>query len=135
MFAGPCRKLAWSLLQLFVEGRAVAAVAGDYEVAGSWVYQLVKQYAAEGEAAFEPRSRRPGSSPTATPAAATDLVVLLRRQLIDAGLDGGADTIGWHLLHEHHVVLSRATIHRILARAGVITPAPKKRPKSSYTRF
>jgi transposase InsO family protein len=33
------------------------------------------------------------------------------------------------------VTLSRATIHRILTRHGVITPEPKKRPKASYIRF
>ena len=64
-----------------------------------------------------------------------DLVVLLRRDLREKGLDAGADTIGWHLLHEHHLTVSRATIHRILARAGMVEPAPKKRPKSSYRRF
>ncbi len=118
-----------------VEGRPVAAVARDYQVARSWVYQLVKRYAAEGEAAFEPRSRRPRSSPNATPTEVRDLVVLLRRTLLEAGLDAGADTIGWHLLHEHHVRVSRATIHRLLTRAGMVTPAPKKRPKGSYHRF
>ena len=31
--------------------------------------------------------------------------------------------------------MSRATIHRILTRAGAVTPEPSKRPKSSYLRF
>jgi hypothetical protein len=31
--------------------------------------------------------------------------------------------------------VSRATINRILVRAGAITPDPSKRPKSSYVRF
>ena len=30
-----------------IEGRPVAAVARDYQVARSWVYQLVKRYRAE----------------------------------------------------------------------------------------
>ncbi len=33
------------------------------------------RYEAEGEAAFEPRSRRPNTSPTATPPATVDLVL------------------------------------------------------------
>lgn len=118
-----------------IEGRPVAAVARDYQVARSWVYQLLKRYAVEGEAAFEPHSKRPRSSPAATAIEVRDLVVLLRRTLLEAGLDAGADTIGWHLFHEHHIRVSRATIHRILARAGMVEPAPKKRPKSSYVRF
>ena len=31
--------------------------------------------------------------------------------------------------------MSRATINRILVRAGAVTPDPSKRPKSSYIRF
>ena len=31
--------------------------------------------------------------------------------------------------------MSRATIHRILVRAGTVTPDPSKRPRSSYIRF
>src|SRR3712207_8164068 len=49
--------------------------------------------------------------------------------------DLGADTIGWHLHHHHDTVLSRATINRILTRAGQVTAEPSKRPKSSYIRF
>lgn len=45
-----------------VEHRGVAEVARDNEVARSWVYELLKRYAAEGEAAFEPHSRRPRPS-------------------------------------------------------------------------
>ncbi len=100
-----------------IEGRPGAAVARDYQVARSWVYELVKRYTAEGDAAFEPRSRRPRSSPNATPDQVRDVVILLRRDLREKGLDAGADTIEWHLLHEHHLTVSGATIHRILGRA------------------
>jgi transposase InsO family protein len=64
-----------------------------------------------------------------------DLVLQLRKDLTDRGLDAGPDTIGWHLTHRHQVTVSRATIHRILSRAGTVTPDPRKRPKSSYIRF
>ena len=52
-----------------VENRTVAEVVADYGVSKSWVYELLARYRAEGEAAFEPRSRRPLTSPQATPAA------------------------------------------------------------------
>ncbi len=55
--------------------------------------------------------------------------------LTEAGLDAGADTIGWHLIHHHATTLSRARINRILIRAGAVIPDPSKRPKSSYLRF
>jgi transposase InsO family protein len=62
-------------------------------------------------------------------------VVRLRHQLTSAGLDAGADTIVWHLEHHHKIKLSRATVYRIVRRANLITPEPKKKPKSSYIRF
>ncbi|MEU4289921.1 hypothetical protein AB0E63_17005 [Kribbella sp. NPDC026596] len=64
-----------------------------------------------------------------------ELVLELRKQLTEQGLDAGADTLGWHLRHHHQVRLSRATIHRILTRAGTVVPDPGKRPRSSYLRF
>jgi transposase len=118
-----------------VENRPVAEVVADYGVARSWVYELLARYRDEGEAAFEPRSQRPHTSPGATPAATVELVLRIRKNLVDAGLDAGAETIGWHLTHRHHIELSRATINRILVRAGTITPDPSKRPKASYLRF
>jgi transposase len=118
-----------------VEGRTQAEVARTYGVSKSWVSKLVARYQAEGEAAFEPRSRRPKTTPNATPAATVELIVALRRQLSVAGLDAGPDTIRWHLEQQHQIVVSRATIARHLTRAGLITPEPKKRPKNSNRRF
>ena len=116
-------------------GSSQSEVARTYGVSQSWVSRLMARYATEGQAAFEPRSRRPLTSPNATDAVTTELVLRLRKQLCEFGLDAGADTIGWHLSHHHDTKLSRATIHRILARAGAVTPQPAKRPKASYLRF
>jgi transposase InsO family protein len=118
-----------------VEKRSVAHVVAEYGVSRSWVYQLLARYRAEGEAAFQPRSRAPRTSPSATPDETVQLVLDLRKTLTEAGLDAGADTIGWHLTHHHQVTLSRATINRILTRHGAVVPEPAKRPKSSYIRF
>jgi transposase len=62
-----------------VEKRPVSEVAKSYGVARSWVYALLDRYQAEGEAAFEPRSRRPKTSPTAISDDAADLITRLRR--------------------------------------------------------
>jgi transposase len=59
-------------------------VARTYGVARSWVYALVARYRAEGEAAFEPRSRRPATAPRAIPAAAVELICTLRKDLAGA---------------------------------------------------
>jgi transposase InsO family protein len=118
-----------------IEKRPVAEVAATYGVSRSWLYELLARHRAEGETAFEPRSRAPKTSPGATPPATIDLVLRLRKQLLEDGHDAGAETISWHLAHHHAVSLSRATIHRILTRHGAVTPEPKKKPKSSYIRF
>lgn len=118
-----------------VEKRAVSEVAAAYGVSRSWIYELVARYHAEGDTAFEPRSRRPRRRPDATPTATVGLVIELRRQLRTAGLDAGADTIAWHLEHHHQLKVSRATIYRIIRRAGLVTAEPTKKPKSSYIRF
>jgi transposase InsO family protein len=118
-----------------VEGRSQREVARAYGINQSWVSRLVARYRAEGEAAFEPRSRRPKTSPTAIPPATVTLITELRGKLTAAGLDAGPDTIAWHLAHHHRTHLSPAIISRYLTRLGLVTPQPTKRPKASYQRF
>jgi transposase InsO family protein len=116
-------------------GQSQSEVARTYGVSQGWISRLMARYRADGEAAFEPLSRAPKTSPTASRPETVELVLGLRKQLEGAGLDAGADTIGWHLAHHHGTTVSRATINRILVRAGTVTPDPSKRPKSSYIRF
>ena len=59
----------------------------------------------------------------------------LRKELLDAGFDAGAQTIQFHLAKRHRKVPSVSTIWRVLSARGFVTPQPHKRPKSSYTRF
>jgi transposase InsO family protein len=126
-----------------VEGRCKSEVARDYDVSRYWVHQLVTRYRVEGEAAFESRSRRPHSSPTATASEVEDQIVAMRKELTRQGLDAGADTIRTHLVRRtpsaatatQPAVPSVATIWRILTRRGFVTPQPQKRPRSSWHRF
>jgi transposase InsO family protein len=118
-----------------VEGRSQADVARAYGVSKGWVSKLVARYRVVGDDAFQPRSRRPHTSPRATPLATVELILELRTQLAIEGCDAGCDTIAWHLEHDHHIRLSTSTIHRHLRRAGVVTPQPNKKPRSSYIRF
>ena len=118
-----------------VEKRPVGEVAREYGVARSWVYKLLARYRQEGEAAFEPRSRRPASSPSAIAPGTADLIVRLRKELDGQGLDAGPHTIAWHLERHHGIKVSPATVHRYLERAGLVSPQPRKRPRSSWIRF
>jgi transposase InsO family protein len=117
-----------------VEGRSQSEVARAYGVSQGWISRLVARYREEGEAAFEPRSRRPKTSPAAVPAAVVEQILALRYSLSTEGLDAGPETIVWHLAREG-VTVSAATVARHLTRHGLVEPAPKKRPKSSYIRF
>ena len=120
---------------VLAEHRTQAEVARTYGVSEGWVAKLIARYRADGEAAFEPRSRRPHTSPTAIPTATVDLILQLRNRLSTAGLDAGPDTIAWHLEHHHKTKVSEATISRYLTKAGLVVPEPRKKPKSSYIRF
>jgi transposase InsO family protein len=117
------------------QGLGVRATAKKYGVSPAWVCTLVKRYRQEGPAALEPRSKRPHSNKNATPPWVEDRIIELRKALVDLGTDAGADTIKTHLLREGLAAPSVSTIQRILSRRGFVTPAPKKRPKSSFIRF
>src|SRR5262252_11164096 len=80
-----------------LEGRSMREVARAYGVSHGWISRLVARFRLEGEAAFEPRSRRPLRSPTAIPSETLALILQLRRDLASRGLDAGPETIAWHL--------------------------------------
>ncbi|WP_285786363.1 helix-turn-helix domain-containing protein, partial [Microbispora sp. NBRC 16548] len=69
-----------------VEGRSQAEVARSYGVSKGWVSKLVARYRQQGEDAYEPRSRRPNTSPTAIDAATVELILRLRKDLSGQGL-------------------------------------------------
>jgi transposase InsO family protein len=117
------------------EGLSQGEAARRYGVSQGWVSKLLARYRAEGEAAFEPRSRRPGTSPNATAPGVVELIVALRKELAGQGLDAGPQTIAWHLRHRRLITVSAATISRTLTRQGLVAPEPAKRPRSSYVRF
>ena len=120
------------------EGAAVnvSSVCRDSGVSRKTFYKHLARYRAEGIEGIEPRSRRPHRSPAQTPAPVEDMIVRLRKELADAGLDHGATTIQWHLGRQGvRGVPSVASIHRILVRRGLVIPQPHKRPKGSWLRF
>ena len=80
-------------------------------------------------------SRRPKTNAAATSVLVRERVIALRARLRADGLDAGPVTIAWHLEREGLWAPSTSTIRRILHQAGLITPEPRKRPRSSYTRF
>src|SRR5260370_19506540 len=94
------------------EGRSVGELAAQHGVHRSWLYKLLARYRAEGDAGLEPRSRRPLHSPTRIAGDWEDEIVVLRKELVDLGVDAGAVTIQSHLARRHQAVPSVATIWR-----------------------
>jgi transposase InsO family protein len=124
------------IVSVKVEGRSKSEVARDYKISRYWVQQLVKRYEAEGEVAFQPKSRRPHTNPRAISLDLEDRIVRLRKDLTKKGLDAGAETIRTHLETTGVDRLpSTSTIWRVLTRRGFVTPQPKKRPKGAGHRF
>lgn len=117
------------------QGLSHAEAAARFGVTRQWVHTLVRRYDAEGADGVAPRSRAPKTRPGTTPAAVRARVIQLREELTRAGADAGPATIAWHLEQEARHAPSTATIRRILHAEGLITPAPQKRPRSSYIRF
>jgi len=121
---------------VIVEGHSKSRVARDYGVTRFWVQTLIKRFEAEGEAAYQPRSRRPHSNPRAVSLEIEDQIIRLRKTLTKNGLDAGAETIVTHLEAAGiSPVPATSTIWRILKRRGFVTDQPQKRPRSSWQRF
>jgi transposase InsO family protein len=118
-----------------LNGQSQSEVAHAYGVSQGWISRLMARYRTEGEAAFEPRSRRPKTSPAAIAHETVEHIVRLRKDLTGEGLDAGPHTIAWHLQHHHGVTVSVTTISRLLTRHGLVIPEPKKKPKSSFLTF
>lgn len=123
------------VLKIVAKQLTVAQAAAEYGISRRQLHRLLARYRDEGLDALEPRSRRPHSNPSATAEIVRDRIIDLRRSLIGNGLDAGPVTIAWHLEQEELHVPSTSTIRRILHTAGLITPEPRKRPRSSYLRF
>jgi putative transposase len=113
-----------------------AAFAREHGVSVRTVYRHRRRVREEGQ--WRPRSRRPHTSPTATPA---DLQAWILKLRDDLGVDNGADHIRDALVSVHARtgpawrVPARSTINRVLGHHDRLERNPKKRPRSSWRRF
>lgn len=131
-------KLLDATLQVGVPIENVAEWCRANDVQPRTFYRHRARVAAEG--AWNERSRRPLRSPAATPEWLVARIVALRGELAP---DHGADNIHAALQEAAGqpdwpagvAVPARATVNRVLGRAGLLARNPRKRPKSSYRRF
>lgn len=136
-----------ALVGRIVAGEAVnvSAEAARLGTSRKRIYHYVRRYRAEGPEGFFPQSRRPLTQKYETAAFVEDAIVAARKRLAELGLDVGATTVGYWLTDHPELltdadgvlfaVPSRATINRVLARRGQLTPVPARRPHRSLRRF
>jgi transposase InsO family protein len=122
-------------LQVVSKQLSVTEAAAEYGLSRRHLHRLLARYRDGGLDALQPRSRRPKTHPTATPDLVRTRIVELRGDLARNGTDAGPLTIAWHLEREGFQVPAPSTISRILSQAGLVVAQPRKRPRSSYTRF
>ena len=109
--------------------------ASRYGVTRQWVHVLLARYREGGIEAVEPRSRKPRSNARAIEEGVRERIRQLRGELERDGLDHGPATIAWHLQRQGLKAPSLSSIRRVLHAANLITPQPRKRPRSSVVRF
>jgi transposase len=116
-------------------GESVASVCDRLQISRKSYYKYLARFCSEGLEGLQPRSRRPLTSPSATPPAMVELIVRARADLAVEGWDNGALSIFYRLLREGVQPPSWRTVHRVLVRQGLVVPQPRKRPRSSRHRF
>jgi transposase InsO family protein len=113
-----------------------AEFAREHGVSVRTVYRHQARIRAEGQ--WQPRSKRPLSSPRTTPPELDAWICKLRT---DLGVDNGADFIRDALTEIHArtapawQIPARSTINRVLDRHDLPDRNPAKRPRSSLRRF
>lgn len=117
------------------QGEPAAKVAKRFGISRQRVYKILADFDAGGPEAIAPKSRAPHTHPQAIPENLRKHIIEMRKELTRAGFDAGPDTIAFHLQRQGQRVPSTSTIRRIITNAGLVTPQPQKKPRSSYIRF
>jgi hypothetical protein len=116
---------------------AVSTFCTEQGISRKSFYELRKRARIEGPAAvLEPRSRRPGSSPSKLTEEVKAQAVGVRAALAASGLDHGPISV-----HDKMRAMgldrvpSTASLARIFREAGVARLEPNKKPSSAWRRF
>ncbi len=127
------------LAAVFAAGQSgsvsVTQVCADNNISRQTYYRYQRRFRTEGLVGLVPKSRAPQRRPTQTGEAMVELIIQARKQLEVEGWDNGAISVRSRLLFDGVDPPSARTVHRVLVRAGMVEPNPKKRPRSSYRRF
>jgi transposase InsO family protein len=128
------------IVEVCLDGLNVREFCRSHGVSTWFFYDLRRRYQAEGEAALAVRSKAAKRVANRTASEVEEMIVALRKQLGEDGLDCGAATIRFHLGQARgdpagQRTPSEATIWRVLRRRGFIVAQPHKASKHSHRRF
>lgn len=114
------------------EGEPAVRVARDLGRSEWWIHKWLRRYTAEGEAGLRDRSRAPQRRPNATAETVVAKILEVRRVLEESEFLGvGAEAILYEMeLESFEPRPSKATVERVLARAGA-TRRTRKRQRGS----
>src|SRR4051812_15686621 len=85
------------IVEVDVEGLNVREFCRVHGVSTWLFYDLRRRHAQDGDVVLEPQSRAPRRVANRISSEVVDLIVGLRKELADGGLDAGPATIRWHL--------------------------------------
>jgi len=115
---------------------AVSRFCAENNVSREWFYATRKRLQNEAlPQSLMPRSSKPKTSPKKTPKLTERLAIETRARLKAAGWDHGPISVAFALQKLGVTPPARSTLARIFTRNGLVTPEPKKRPRTSYIRF
>ncbi|MFD6066344.1 IS481 family transposase [Amycolatopsis lurida] len=109
----------------------ISGFCRDRGISRGVFHKYVTRFKAEGVDGFIRRSTAPRHHPTAFGPEVAEAVLRARKELEDEGWDNGPISIHWRLEDAGFEPLpSRSAIYRILRDRGLITPEPRKRPRT-----
>src|SRR4051812_5700679 len=121
------------IVEIDLAGLNVTSFCRQHGISTWFFYELRRRHR-RGES-IEARSRAPHRVANRTSSDLEDVIVGLRKELVDAGLDAGPASIWWHLQQRVGTAPSESTIWRILKARGLIVAEPAKAPKHAGKRF
>jgi transposase InsO family protein len=114
-------------------GETAGVVAVQFGVSRQSVQNWLRRYRDDGLAGLVDQSRRPDTSPRQTSVEVERLICEMRREHPRWGARRIAHELT--LVPGIGVVPSRATVHRVLLRHGLVQPRPRRRDRASYRRW
>lgn len=114
----------------------VSSFCAEHGISRKTFYAIRARAKNESQAAaLEPRSRRPGTSPTRISEERIDQALAVRKALEASGLDCGPISVNDKMVSMGLQAPSIAALARIFRERNVARAEPKKKPRAAYRRF